>query len=29
MCGFISIYINNKVKKSTFLYKIDNEKGEY
>ena len=28
MCGFISISINNKVIKSTFVYKIDHEKGE-
>ena len=29
MCGFIIIFINNKVKKSTFLYKMDHEKGDY
>ena len=29
MCGFILISVNNKVKKSTFLYKIDHENGEY
>ena len=29
MYGFIAISINNKEKKSTFLYKIDQEKGEY
>ena len=28
MCGFILIHINNKVKISTFLYKIDHKKGE-
>ena len=29
MCGFIAISINNKVKNSTFLYKIDHEKDVY
>ena len=28
MCSFILISINNKVKKSRFLYRMDQEKGE-